>query len=146
MFCHQRRSDIIADPHGSTISAFYWVNTAAINPLPQLPAICYPAGDNSFSYSVGNSWELCKAHRPTTSGRYDSDSSMAVQIVPSADQRGCQAINKHSIPSGEDCYNNFMKVISQCVPASGGGKVGVWKENSKDGCWDWWMWGRELYE
>lgn len=146
MFCRDRESELVADPQGSRVSVSYWENTAAIDQRTKLPAVCYPDGDSSLSYSVGNSWDLCKAHPPSTSGRYDSDSNIALSIVPSPSQKGCSALGKHKIPKGDDCYNNFMQIVSSCMPEDGGGKVGVWKESSDDGCWDWWVWGRELYK
>lgn len=146
MFCHDRKSEVVADPQSSLVSAFYWENTAATDPRTNLPAVCYPDGDSSFSYSVGNSLDLCKAHPTLMPGRYDSDSNIALSIIPSPSQEGCSPLGKHEIPTGDDCYNNFMQVIAPCMAGDGGGKDGVWKEKSADGCWDWWVWGRELYK
>lgn len=139
-------SNLVADPEpeSSTVSAFYWENTAAIDPATGLPAICTANGGSDISYTVENSIKLCQAHEPSPSGRYDSDSTIALQIVPSPSQQGCKPLAKHAIPTGDDCYKNFMNVNSSYMSTDGGGKDGVWKETSADGCWDWWMWGREL--
>ncbi|KAF2173679.1 hypothetical protein M409DRAFT_48620 [Zasmidium cellare ATCC 36951] len=135
-----------ADPHNTeswTATNYFWFDTTHIDPATNLPAYCIGAAYGSNSQISPASAALCKHSGPGT-GLQHSDSKIWVQVVPSPVQGGCSPIDKYKLPDGDQCYKNLMNVISTCMAENGGGKVGVWKESTSSGCWDWWMWGRVL--
>lgn len=133
-----------ADPHNTdswTATNYFWFDTSSIDPATGLPAYCIGAAFGEQSQHAPASASLCKSDKH---GLQKSDSKIWVQVVPSPVQDGCQPISNYKLPEGEQCYRNMMNVITTCMPEDGGGKVGVWKEYTPSGCWDWWLWGRVL--
>ncbi|KAK4498016.1 hypothetical protein PRZ48_010672 [Zasmidium cellare] len=135
-----------ADPHNTkdwTATNYFWFDTTNIDPATNLPAYCIGAAYGTNAQISPASASLCKHSGPGT-GLQHSDSKIWVQVVPSPVQDGCSPIDKYKLPEGDQCYNNLMNVASKCMPKDAGGRVGVWKESTASGCWDWWMWGRVL--
>ncbi|KAI9682232.1 MAG: hypothetical protein M1817_000286 [Caeruleum heppii] len=128
-----------ADDDGLSAANYYWFDTNNPNPDTKLAAFCgsgpSPTGGKSAAPA---SAQYCKSQN---SGVLNSNSKIYVQVSPSADQKDCSPLAEHRLPTGEDCTRMFKDVVDECAADGSQGTGGFATEKSRDGCWDWWMWG-----
>lgn len=120
---------------------YFWLDTTHMDPQTGLPAYCIGSNINDGGQSSAS--KHCQ-HSGKGTGLMRSDSKIAARVAPSPVQDGCKPLKKYKLPEGKQCRDNFDHVVSSCMSSEEGGKVGVWKESTENGCWDWWMWGRTL--
>ncbi|KAI0384767.1 hypothetical protein F5Y04DRAFT_221027 [Hypomontagnella monticulosa] len=89
---------------------YFWFDTNHIDPATNLPAYCAGSARGTPDQWSPSSQKYCKGGK----GLKNANSKVWYEVVPSADQSGCQPLQNYKLPEGQDCVDRWNKVINEC--------------------------------